>query len=57
MQQQVCSCYDVMRWEIVEAIQQGADSVEKVSDITYACQGCGGCRPKIESLIEKSSQD
>ncbi|MDG6774713.1 (2Fe-2S)-binding protein [Thiomicrorhabdus sp. ZW0627] len=57
MQQQVCVCYDVMRWEIVESIRQGADTVEKVSDTTYACQGCGGCRPKIESLIEQSSRD
>ncbi len=50
--QQVCVCYDVYSDEIIEAIQNGANSVEKVSDLTYACQGCGSCRLKIEALLE-----
>lgn len=50
--QQVCVCYDVYSDEIIDAIQNGADSVEKVSDLTYACQGCGSCRFKIEVLLE-----
>jgi NAD(P)H-nitrite reductase large subunit len=49
--QQICVCYDVYSDEILEAIQNGADSVEKISDLTYACQGCGSCRFKIEVLL------
>ena len=48
---QVCVCYDVYNNEILEAIHNGADSVEKVSDATYACQGCGSCRLKIEGIL------
>lgn len=51
-EQQICVCYDVYSDEIIEAIQNGADSVEKISDLTYACQGCGSCRLKIEALLE-----
>ncbi|WP_019555893.1 (2Fe-2S)-binding protein [Thiomicrorhabdus arctica] len=50
--QQICVCYDVYSDEIIEAIQKGADSVEKVSDLTYSCQGCGSCRFKIEGLLQ-----
>ncbi len=50
--QQICVCYDVYSDEIIGAIQNGADSVEKISDLTYACQGCGSCRFKIEALLE-----
>jgi NAD(P)H-nitrite reductase large subunit len=50
--QQICVCYDVYADEIIEAIQNGADSVEKISDLTYACQGCGSCHFKIEALLE-----
>ncbi len=51
-EQQICVCYDVYSDEIIEAIQKGADSVEKISDLTYACLGCGSCRFKIEALLE-----
>ncbi|MDX1346829.1 MAG: (2Fe-2S)-binding protein [Thiomicrorhabdus chilensis] len=51
---QVCSCYDVSHAEVLTAIQEGVKSVEQVSDLTYACQGCGGCRPLIEGLIAQA---
>lgn len=51
-EKQICVCYDVYADEIIEAIQNGADSVEKISDLTYACQGCGSCHLKIEALLE-----
>lgn len=50
---QVCSCFDVYTDEICEQIQQGVLTVDEISDLTYACQGCGGCRPKIEALISE----
>ena len=53
--QQICVCYDVYSDEMIEAIQNGADTVEKISDLTYACQGCGSCRLKIEALLEDTN--
>lgn len=53
--QQICVCYDVYSDEMIEAIQNGADTVEKISDLTYACQGCGSCRLKIEALLEDAN--
>ncbi len=51
---QICVCYDVYLTEILQAIHQGADSVEKISALTYACQGCGSCRDKIESVLKSN---
>ncbi len=51
----ICVCYDVYADEILESIDNGADSVEKISELTYACQGCGSCRLKIEALLESTS--
>lgn len=53
--QQICVCYDVYSDEMIEAIQNGADTVKKISDLTYACQGCGSCRLKIEALLEDAN--
>lgn len=50
--EKICVCYDVYADEIIEVIQNGADSLEKISELTYACQGCGSCRLKIEALLE-----
>lgn len=52
LQQQICVCYDVYLTEIVEQLEQGVLDVDQISDATYACQGCGGCRPKVEKLVE-----
>ncbi|MGM0541499.1 MAG: (2Fe-2S)-binding protein [Pseudomonadota bacterium] len=49
--QKICICYEVYADEIIEVIQNGADSVENISELTYACQGCGSCRLKIEALL------
>jgi len=40
--EQICVCYDVPAKEIRVAITEGCQTVEAVSDATYACQGCGG---------------
>jgi NAD(P)H-nitrite reductase large subunit len=53
--QQICVCYDVYSDEILQAIQNGADTVEKISELTYACQGCGSCRLKIEAMLEREN--
>ncbi len=52
LQQQICSCYDVYLYEICDEIDKGVIDVDKISEQTYACQGCGGCREKIEYIIQ-----
>jgi len=50
--EKICICYDVYAEEIIDAIKQGKNTVSEISDLTYACQGCGSCEPKIELLIQ-----
>ncbi len=56
LQQQICVCYDVYLHEIVEQIEQGETSIDNICEHTYACQGCGGCRPKLEKIMQNHLQ-
>lgn len=51
----VCRCNNVTLATLEEAIRQGADTMNKIFDITTAGVGpCGGsCRRKIVPLLEK----
>ena len=51
----VCKCKKISEKAIVEAIKNGADTIEKVKTATGAGTGmCGGmrCTPEIEKLIK-----
>ncbi len=50
----VCSCCDVRRNEITDAILAGCSTVQKVGDQTRAGTNCGSCRPEIQALIEET---
>lgn len=54
---QICVCYDVYLDEICMQIQQGVVDVDQLSDLTYAGQGCGGCRPKLEAILKSVTED
>jgi len=49
----VCSCMDVSFEDIVKAIKNGADTVEKVGEVTGAgtAVDCGRCKILIENII------
>ena len=47
----ICSCHKVKKSTIVKAIADGADSVEKIGEITKAGTGCGGCKKKLAALL------
>jgi len=50
----VCICKGISRATIKKAIENGADTIEKVRKATGAGSGsCGGrrCTPKIEDLL------
>jgi bacterioferritin-associated ferredoxin len=38
--------------EVHAAIDEGAHTVDAVSDATYAGTGCGTCHDRLEGLIE-----
>jgi NAD(P)H-nitrite reductase large subunit len=49
---QICDCNAVTKAQIVEAVLNGARSVQAVSDATRACTGCGSCRPQVQMIVE-----
>ena len=48
----VCGCKQVMLADVVAAVEQGANSVEQVGEITGAGTVCGRCKPLIKNVIE-----
>ncbi len=48
----VCRCKTVSIDTVVEAVKNGADTVEKVSEVTNAGTGCGRCKSIISNIIE-----
>lgn len=57
MSLKVCFCKGVDEETIVEAIKNGADTFEKVSEVTGAGTGpCRGarCRKRINELVEEN---
>jgi NAD(P)H-nitrite reductase large subunit len=48
----LCTCMDVPKREIIEAIVKGAMTLEEVKKATYAATGAGCCVQQVERLIE-----
>jgi bacterioferritin-associated ferredoxin len=48
----LCTCMDVPKIDIINAIVNGATTVEEVKKQTYAGKGSGCCIQQIERLIE-----
>jgi bacterioferritin-associated ferredoxin len=48
----LCTCMDVPKREIIEAIIKGAMTLEEVKKETYAATGAGCCVQQVERLIE-----
>ncbi|MGL5576061.1 MAG: (2Fe-2S)-binding protein [Sarcina sp.] len=51
-----CRCMGVSVDRIKTAIQNGADTVEKVGAKTSAGTGCGRCKQMIQILIDEKDQ-
>ncbi len=47
-----CKCKNVSIETIVEAVKNGADTVEKVGEVTKAGIGCGRCQSIVSNIIE-----
>lgn len=48
----LCTCNEVTKVDIINAIMNGASTVEEVKRQTYATLGIGCCAQQIEQLIE-----
>jgi len=48
----VCSCHNVTKGDIVDAIDAGCCSVGDVKGSTRASSGCGGCAAMLKNLVD-----
>ena len=51
---QVCSCNDVSKGQICDAIAEGVYDIASVKACTTAGTSCGGCVPMIKKLLAQS---
>ena len=48
----ICSCLNVTKGDIKQAVADGAVSVAQVKDITQASTGCGGCAALLKTVVD-----
>lgn len=48
----LCVCNEVVKMDIINAIVNGATTVEEIKKQTYATMGSGCCTQQVERLIE-----
>ena len=48
----LCTCNDVLKIDIINAIVNGAKTVEAVQKQTFATDGIGCCKRQVQRLIE-----
>ena len=48
----LCVCNEVPKMDIINAIVNGATTVEEIKKQTYATMGSGCCKQQVERLIE-----
>jgi NAD(P)H-nitrite reductase large subunit len=52
LDENLCTCNDVLKIDIINAIVNGANTVEEVQQQTYATDGNGCCKRQVQRLIE-----
>ncbi len=52
LDQPLCVCNQVIKRDIIEVIKNGADTLQKVQQKTYASDGTGCCKRQVQALIE-----
>lgn len=48
---QICSCFDVTKGDIIQAIERGCHTVAAIKAETKAGTGCGGCIPLVTQVL------
>ena len=49
---QICNCNGVTKGRIVQACQEGKDTVAAVCAATRAGTGCGACKPQVKAILK-----
>ncbi len=52
LERNLCTCNEVQKIRIIEAIANGATTLEAVRQKTYATDGIGCCKQQVSRLIE-----
>lgn len=52
LDENLCVCNEVAKIKIIQAIVDGADTLEKVQAATYASDGTGCCKRQVNRLLE-----
>jgi nitrite reductase (NADH) large subunit len=52
MSAQICSCYDVTKGAVCQAIDAGSSSIGDLKVATKASTGCGGCAALLKSVMD-----
>ena len=50
---QICSCFDVSKGDLCQAISDGATTMGALKDCTSATTGCGGCTALVGQVLNK----
>jgi nitrite reductase (NADH) large subunit len=48
---QICSCYDVTKQDLCNAVSEGAHDIAALKSCTSAGTGCGGCVPLVTQVL------
>ena len=49
---QICSCHNVSKGDICQAVSKGATDIGAVKQCTKAATGCGGCSALVKQVME-----
>jgi len=49
----ICSCHNVSRDDVTQAIEQGLHDLEDIKDDTRASTGCGGCSAALKTFVDQ----
>ncbi|HTU63022.1 MAG TPA: (2Fe-2S)-binding protein, partial [Polyangiales bacterium] len=52
----ICNCFKVNESTIVASVQDGADTVEAVTELTKAGSGCGSCKTEVARLVQLNAK-
>ena len=50
----VCTCMGVMYTDIIQAIENGADSYQKLQDTLLVGTGCSSCVAEVKDILKES---
>jgi len=50
----ICQCFDISKSELKQAIKNGHDSIEKLSEHIQVGSHCGGCIEHVEEILDEA---